>query len=79
MRTTPVLPIPPREYSVEYMDQLLQVLRLYFGTANAVAPLNVASLNIDLRSLPTEAALLTLRSGDVYRDTTADNALKVKV
>jgi hypothetical protein len=30
-------------------------------------------------SLPTQASLATLRAGDVYRDTTAGNVLKVKV
>jgi hypothetical protein len=29
--------------------------------------------------LPTQADLANLRSGDVYRDTTAGNVLKIKV
>lgn len=79
MRRLPVLPLPPMEYSVGYMDQLLNVLRLYFSQQESVTDLRVAQLNIDLRTLPTEADLANLRSGDVYRDTTADNALKVKL
>ncbi len=78
MRRLPVLPLPPSAYSTDYMDQLLNVLRLYFAQQEAVTDLRAATLNIDIRTLPTEADILDLRSGDIYRDTTADNALKVK-
>lgn len=40
---------------------------------------NPAALNTFTISLPTEADLANLRAGDVYRDTTASNVLKVKV
>ena len=79
MKESPVLPIPPTQYSVEYMDQLLRVLRLYFSDLDAVTPVRAATLNIDLRTLPTEADVADLRTGDVYRDSTANNVLKVKV
>lgn len=78
-RNPPNLPIAPKEYDAGYMSKLLNVLRLYFSDINAVQILNLAGLNLDLKTLPTEADIATLRLGDVYRDTTADNALKVKV
>lgn len=78
-RNPPNLPLAPKEYDAVYMSKLLNVLRLYFADINAVQILNLAGLNLDLKTLPTEANIATLRLGDVYRDTTADNALKVKV
>lgn len=78
-RNPPNLPLAPKEYDAVYMSKLLNVLRLYFADINAVQILNLAGLNLDLKTLPTEADIATLRLGDVYRDTTADNALKVKV
>lgn len=78
-RNPPNLPVAPAEYDAGYMSKLLNVLRLYFSDINAVQILNLAGLNLDLKTLPTEADIATLRLGDVYRDTTADNALKVKV
>lgn len=78
-RNPPNLPIAPKEYDAGYMSKLLNVLRLYFSDINSVQTLNLAGLNLSLTTLPTEADIATLRVGDVYRDTTADNALKVKV
>ena len=78
-RNPPNLPIAPKEYDAGYMSKLLNVLRLYFSDINSVQILNLAGLNLSLTTLPTEADIATLRLGDVYRDTTADNALKVKV
>lgn len=75
----PRLPSAPQEYSEAYMSQLLNVLYLYLQSINAVQPINITSLNINVERLPTEANVADLRSGDVYRDTTAGNALKVKV
>ena len=74
----PRLPAAPAEYNPQYIDQLTNVLRLYFNQLSAVGPINIGALNIDTGTLPTEAALATLRSGDVYRDTTTGNALKIK-
>lgn len=76
---TPVLPTPPDTYSVQYMDQLMLTLRLFFGQLSAVNDIRAATLNLDVRTLPTEADYMNLRSGDIYRDTSADNVLKVKV
>lgn len=75
----PRLPTAPEVYDRIYMDQLLNVLYLYLQRQNAVQQISVSQINFDLDTLPTEADLVNLRLGDVYRDTTADNALKVKV
>ena len=69
----------PQEYDPAFMAQMQNILNLFFQQVNAVQPINIAKLNIDLTTLPTEAALSTLRKGDVYRDSTAGNVLKVKV
>ena len=74
----PRLPSPPEQYSVAYFNDMLRTLRLFFTASSAVQPLNVATFNIDVGTLPTEAELATLRSGDVYRDTTAGDVLKIK-
>jgi len=75
----PSLPLPPDRYDVGYFLRLLSTLSLYFNALGSVRQWTIAKLNIDLATLPTEADVATLRAGDVYRDTTADNALKVKV
>jgi hypothetical protein len=61
------------------MDKLTNVLRLYFNQLDTPGPLAGSSLNLDINLLPTQADLANLRVGDVYRDTTAGNALKIKV
>ena len=65
----PRLPAPPNQYDAAYIGQMLNVLNLFFQQINAVQPINIADLNIDLQTLPTEADLPNLRLGDVYRDT----------
>ena len=77
--TPPRLPNAPEDYRRAYFDQIINVLYLYFQRLDAVQPISIARLNFNLDTLPTEADLADLRLGDVYRDTTADNALKVKV
>lgn len=74
----PRLPDAPPEYDASYMSRLLGVLFLYFQNINAVQPVSIAKLNIDVATLPTDADLADLRVGDVYRDT-ADDSLKIKV
>jgi hypothetical protein len=69
----------PKEYDQGFMAQMQNILNLFFQQVNAVQPINIAKLNIDVNTLPTQANLATLRSGDVYRDTSAGNVLKVKV
>jgi len=67
------------------MNSLSNVIRLFFNTINTVQQLNLASLNLDLRTLPTDADYDNLRLGDVYRDTqdgtvqTGTNILRIKV
>jgi len=77
--TPPNLPLAPEEYQRQYQEQLNNVLRLYFNLLAAPQPFAVLGLNFDVERMPTEADVATLRAGDVYRDTTADNVLKVKV
>ena len=68
-RASPNIPQAPAEYDVAYMNALSNVIRLFFNNINTVQQLNLASLNLDLRTLPTDADLPNLRIGDVYRDT----------
>lgn len=84
-RSSPNIPQAPAQYDVAYMNSLSNVIRLFFNTINTVQQLNLASLNLDLRTLPTDADYNNLRLGDVYRDTqggtlqTGTNVLRIKV
>ena len=84
-RSSPNIPQAPAVYDVAYMNSLSNVIRLFFNTINTVQQLNLASLNLDLRTLPTDADYDQLRLGDVYRDTqkgtlqTGTNILRIKV
>jgi len=73
----PILAASPAEYRAEYFNSLVQELRLYFERANRAHPINASVLNIDTGTLPTQAAVASLKSGDVYRDTSAGNVLKI--
>lgn len=77
--TAPSLPLPPEEYNKRYFDQFNNVLRLYFNQLSNPGDMGGSTLNLNLDTLPTQANLADLRSGDVYRDTTAANVLKIKV
>ena len=77
--SSPRLPAAPDEYDPVYMSGMLNILNLFFQRLNSVQPISIASLNINIGTLPTQADLANLRSGDVYRDTSASNVLKVKV
>jgi len=68
-RNPPNLPLAPEEYDRAYMDQINNILRLFFNEINAVQQLSLAGLNLDLKTLPTDADFANLRVGDVYRDT----------
>jgi hypothetical protein len=68
-RASPNIPQAPAEYDQAYMNSLSNVIRLFFNNINTVQQLNLAALNLDLRTLPTDADLPNLRIGDVYRDT----------
>jgi hypothetical protein len=79
-RVTPPRPTAaPQEYTTAFMDQMQNILNIFFKQIDAVQPINIARLNIDISTLPTQADLANLRVGDVYRDTSASNVLKVKV
>jgi len=78
-RAPPNPPLPPAEYSKPYFDRLVNILNLFFQQINAIQPISIAQLNINVDTLPTQADLANLREGDVYRDTAAGNVLKVKV
>ena len=68
-RSAPNIPQAPAEYDQSYMNSLSNVIRLFFNNINTVQQLKLAILNLDLRTLPTDADLPNLRVGDVYRDT----------
>jgi hypothetical protein len=73
----PNLPLAPDQYDRRYQDQLNNVLRLFFNKLNNPGDMGGATLNLNINTLPTEANLDTLRTGDVYRDT-ATSTLKIK-
>lgn len=77
--TPPSLPQPQLAYNQAYFQQLLSALNAFFQQLVSVRSWSVSGVNINLDTLPTEADLASLRAGDVYRDTTAGNVLKVKV
>jgi hypothetical protein len=77
----PRLPDPgavfdPRQEA--YVASLLRTLRQFFDGITAEQPVTVTRLNINIDRLPTQADLADLRAGDVYRDTSAANVLKIK-
>lgn len=84
-RTPPNIPQAPTQYDLTYMNALSNVIRLFFNEINAVQQLNLAALNLDLKTLPTDTDYDNLRLGDVYRDTqggtlqTGTNILRIKV
>jgi hypothetical protein len=75
----PRLPVAPTEYDPAYMSQMLNILNLFFQQLNAVQPIRISQLNIDVERFPTQADLANLRVGDIYRDSSAGNVLKIKV
>jgi hypothetical protein len=75
--TPPSLPLAPENYDRRYQDQLNNVLRLYFNQISNPSAIGGSALNLNINTLPTQADLANLRSGDVYRDT-ATNTLKIK-
>jgi len=84
-RASPNIPQAPAAYDVAYMNSLSNVIRLFFNNINTIQQLNLAALNLDIRTLPTDADYNNLRVGDVYRDTqggtlqTGTNVLRIKV
>lgn len=91
--TAPRLPAATQEYDPVFINQLTNVLRLYFNQLDNAGPMTastqfngtdiVAGLSFfptagATPSLPTQADLASLRVGDIYYDTSASNVLKVK-
>jgi hypothetical protein len=90
----PRLPAATPQYDPALINQLTNVLRLYFNQLDNAAPMVastqrngtdiVAGLSFfptpgtSTPSLPTQADLANLRVGDIYYDTSASNVLKVK-
>ena len=89
----PRLPAATQEYDPAFINQLTNVLRLYFNQLDNAGPMTastqvngttiVAGLSFfptsgATPSLPTQADLASLRVGDIYYDTSANNVLKVK-
>ena len=82
------------KYDPAFINQLTNVLRLYFNQLDNPAPMVastqrngtevIAGLSFfptgtsTTPSLPTQADLANLRVGDIYYDTSASNVLKVK-
>jgi hypothetical protein len=65
----PSLPLAPKEYQEQYQDQLNKVLRLFFSQLTNPGPVGATALNLDIARLPKDTDFATLRSGDVYYDT----------
>ena len=84
-QNAPNVPAAPTQYDQGFMNQYTNVLRLFFNQINAIQQLNLARLNLDLGTLPTDADYVNLRLGDVYRDTEGGtlhdgtNVLRIKV
>jgi len=83
----PRLPASPVEYDQRFMDEFIRILRLYFAQLDNIGPIQGTTLNLStinqttgaaVIAIPTQASLATLRTGDVYYDTTAGNVLKIK-
>jgi hypothetical protein len=83
----PRLPIAPIEYDQRFMDEFIRILRLYFNQLDNTGPLQGTTLNLStlnqttnlpVIAIPTQASVATLRTGDIYYDTTAGNVLKIK-
>lgn len=75
----PRLPDSPEEYTSGFMDTYSRTITSFFNRLTAIGQVRGSALNLNVNSLPTEADVATLRSGDVYRDSTASNVLKIKV
>lgn len=64
----PVLPLPPLEYDVQYMNQLIRLLNFYIQQQSV--PGLVQGTTATLTAVPTSTAGLV--SGQIWRDTTTN-------
>jgi hypothetical protein len=75
----PAFPTPPEKYDQVYMNKLINILRMFLNQVNAQQTLSLNGIIFSTKSLPTQAQLSSLRTGQVYVDTSAGNVLKVKI
>jgi len=59
---SPSLPMPPKDYSFEYFNQLVRALQTYFRVLDSRALINVAGITSDLIRTPMYE--LTITSGE---------------
>ena len=90
----PRFPGAPEEYEQRAFNEIFRVLSIYFRQLDNRGPMAAATqrngtdvvaglsfppnIGTTVPSLPTQTDLASLRVGDIYYDTTADNVLKVK-
>ena len=77
--TQPRLPSPPNQYDVQYMEQLINVLRLYFNQLDNASPAVFASQGVGTTSVITaltcaQPDLTTPGASEVSLPTQADLA-----
>jgi hypothetical protein len=73
----PAFPVPPSDYSQAYMNQLINILRMFLNQVNAQQVISVNGIIFDYNTLPDQTQVTHLRPGQVYVDKTANNVLKV--
>lgn len=84
------LPLPPKEYSSEYMSRLLRQIFLALERINTVGPISCGSdlsntvgypiSGLTIVNIPTDSAVVAnLPDWSVWCDTSAGNVLKVKI
>jgi hypothetical protein len=49
---SPTLPMPPKEYSFDYFNQLVRSLGTYFRVHDSRSPMNMGALTVDLFRVP---------------------------
>ena len=77
-QNVPAFPVAPVEYDAVYMNKLINILRLFLNQVNAQQVVSLNGIIFSTKYLPTQTSLSTLRSGQVYVDTSAGNVLKIK-
>jgi len=74
----PAFPLPPAQYDQAYMNKLINILRLFLNQVDAQQIISINGIIFSTKYMPTQTSLSTLRSGEVYVDTSAGNVLKIK-
>jgi hypothetical protein len=67
---SPNLPIAPVEYSQQYVDQLTNALRLYFGQLDNFSQAVILPASGVTADRPIDTGPIKLRTGQFYFDTT---------